>query len=198
MLPHALTLRIPMAVCICFALLAGLPALAQKGKKHSKKEEEKIPVYNYVIDDPMDAFGRQPQPQQAPTRTVTLPEFCMHGGTVADTMYWYEHYDAAHKIINPDTLTDHTLLRYVSLMESYTDREHTYKDASGKLQPLPVSKIIYRYDRLGADKWLSVNYKTNKTFKLQDHVNDIVRRDTIRSTDGSSVIRAYYRVSQLQ
>lgn len=182
------------AGCMLLCMFIGGKAAAQN--KGGKKEQEKVPVYNYVIDDPMDAFGRQPQ-QQNTMRMVPMPEFCMNAGKKADTMYWYEYYNGANQVMIPDTLTDHTRLRYVSLLEGYTDKEHTYKDAKGELQPLPVSKIIYRYDRMGGDKWLSVNYKSNKTIRLQEYVNEIVRTDTVKSTDGNTIIRKYYRVSQI-
>lgn len=154
-------------------------------------------VFNYVIDDPMDVYGRQPAPAVT-DKTVLLPEFCAYTGQKKDTIYRYEFHNAAHQLILIDTLSDYKLLRFVSLLEGYTDHEHTYKDAAGKLQPLPVSRIIKRYDRIGDDSWLHVNYKRNKTTRLTDHVSDIVKSDTVRSTDGSTTVRKYYRVTEAQ
>lgn len=177
--------------CLAVAVLAAENATAQ-----NKKEEENVPVYNYVIDDPMDVFGRQ-QPPAAANKTVLLPEFCAYAGITKDTVRRYEYYNAANELINADTLSDYRLLRFVSMLEGYTDTEHTYRDAAGKMQPLPVSKITYRYDRISNDKWLCVRYKSNKTLRLQEHVNDIVKTDTVHSTDGTTVIRKYYRITEI-
>ena len=184
-----------MTLCL-LAATATMPFGAHaQNKKNKKKPEEKVHVFNYVIDDPMDVYGRQPMPAVT-DKTVLLPEFCAYAGQVRDTIYRYEFHNAAHQLILIDTLSEYKLLRFVSLLEGYTDHEHTYKDAAGKLQPLPVSRIIKRYDRISDDTWLYVNYKTNKTLRLQDYIHDIVRTDTVHSTDGSTTVRKYYRVTE--
>ncbi len=175
---------------------------AQKGKT-KKEPKEKVPVYNYVIDDPMDAFGRQPVPPDVVT-TILVPAFYSPLETRnGDTTQKYECYDAANNIMKPDTIHDYSLIRYVSLIQRYTDPLHTYKDANGKLQPLPTEKIIYRYDKTGKDKWFSVNYATNKSEILQEFPNEITRADTttiINPTTGVALITVYkyYRVSSLK
>jgi hypothetical protein len=178
-----------------------LTAVAQKKKK--KEAEEKIPVYNYVIDDPMDVFGRQAVPAEV-SNTVLVPEFFSarewHSG---DTLLKMLCYNAANELIRMDTITDYRRLRYVSLMQYYTEQGHTYKDAEGKIQPLPVEKIIYRYDKTGNDKWFSVDYASRKSSSLQEFVNEIVKTDTVKATDpvlGNAVTTIYrhYKVSQVK
>lgn len=170
---------------------------AAQSKKGKKEQPEKVHIFNYVIDDPLDVYGRQPAPAIT-DKTVLLPEFCAYAGQLKDTIYRYEFYNAAHELIYADTLKDHKQLRFVSLLEGYTDHQHTYKDAAGKIQPLPVSRIIQRYDRISDDSWLHVNYKLNKTLRMQEYVNEIVKTDTVRSTDGSTTFRRYYRVTEKQ
>ncbi len=166
-------------------------AWAQKGKKGSK---EKVPVFNYVIDDPMDKFGREPVPPDV-VHTVLMPDFYKRGEQVAgDTVLKYECFDAANEPIDPDTMRDHTHLRYVSLIQRYTNAGHTYKDQSGKSLPLPTEKIIYRYDKTGVDKWFSINYANNKPAVLQEFASEIVRSDSSRKIDparGNYIITVY-------
>lgn len=187
------------AMCIIMAITLLCTSVYAQHKKNKKKEttEEKIPVFNVVIDDPMDTYGRQPMPEIT-NKVTLLPEFCTYGGQIKDTIRRYEFYNTAHQLINADTLKNYKELHFVSLLEGYTDHEHTYRDAAGNLQPLPVSKIVSRYDRTADDRWLHVNYKTNKTIQLQEHVTDIVRTDTIHSTDGSMIVRQYYKVTIVQ
>gem|GEM_PF-6248996 len=165
--------------------------MSQGRKKKKEKKEEDIPVFNYVIDDPMDVFGRQ-STSTGNFKTVLLPDICMHAGVFRDTIYRYEYYNAAHELINPDTLTEYRNLKFISLLRAYTDTEHTYKDASGVQQPLPVSRIINRYDRIGNEKWLCVDYLKNKTYSITDNIADIVKRDTVSGNNGSYIIRSYY------
>lgn len=181
------------------ALAVYTPSLAQKGKD-KKKEEEKVPVYNYVIDDPMDVFGRQPVPENV-VKNVLLPEFYTRGEKhINDTVLKYECYDATNQIILPDTLTDYKTLRYLSLIKTYPDPIQKYKDANGTLQPLPIQKIVYRYDKVGSDKWLTVDYANNKQATFQEHTTNIVRTDTasismLPAGNYTITICKYYKVS---
>jgi len=161
-------------------LVVNCAAWAQKKRK---KEEEKVPVYNYVIDDPMDQFGRQPVPAVVKT-TALVPEFYGYGGQrFNDTVIRYECYDAHNNIILPDTLKDYQQLRYVSVLKRYNDPVNKYRDANGAMQPLPVEKIIRRYDKTGIDKWFYVDYTTNKSATLQEFPQEIVHRDTVTVID---------------
>ena len=178
------------AVILLTAVCGCTDTWAQTGKG----KQEKVPVFHYVVDDPMDAFGRQPA--QAPaTRFVSLPDFCRNLPKIGDTTTWFEFYNAAHELLLPDTTQSAYMLRFVSRLEGHTDSMHTYKDAQGKQQPLPVSRIVHRYDRIGNDKWLFVNYKNNKTATLSEYPDDTVAKDTVSSADGSIVVRRYYRTA---
>ncbi len=191
-----LSSRYPVSRLFLLAAVLCLPfsAMSQGRKKKKAKEEEDIPVFNYVIDDPMDVFGRQATAGST-FKTVLLPDICMHAGVFNDTIYRYEYYNAAHELINPDTLTNYRDLKFISLLRGYTDTEHTYKDASGVQQPLPVSRIINRYDRIGSNKWLCVDYLNNKTGSLTEDTGDIIHRDTVAGSNGSSIVRSYYRTA---
>ena len=174
-------------------LLAGTistAVLAQSGKG----KDEKVPVFHYVIDDPMDAFGRQPT-QSPAIRIVSLPDFCRNQPKVGDTVKWFEFYNAAHEIMLPDSATSPRSLHFVSMLEGYTDSLHTYRDAQGKQQLLPVSRITQRYDRIGGNKWLFVNYKSNKTVTISEFQDEAVATDTVSSADGTTVVRRFFRTS---
>lgn len=184
-------IHLRFAVAIVTAVGCSTCTQAQTGK------QEKVPVFHYVIDDPMDAFGRQPV--QAPaTKYVSLPDFCRNQPKKGDTTTWFEFYNAAHELLLPDTTQSAYMLRFVSRLEGHIDSLHTYRDAQGKLQPLPVSRIVHRYDRIGNDKWLFVNYKTNKTTTLTELPDNTVAKDTVSSADGSMVVRRYYRTALLK
>ena len=57
---------------------------------------------------------------------------------------------------------DYDSVRYFSLFKSYTDSTHKYKDDDGVKKFLPVSTIIKRYDRLSKDRWMTIEYPSNK------------------------------------
>ena len=181
-------------------LVLSLPAAAQKGKK-KEKVEERVPVFNYVIDDPMDVFGRQPIPSDT-HKTILLPDFCFAGTkTIADTTLKLEYNNGSHNMLLPDTLSDYQLLRYVSVIKTYTDHTHTYKDATGKLQPLPVQKIIHRYDKTSSNKWLCIDYANSKPYTLTEYSTDIVRTDSTMTTDPvlgniNTIVYKYYRTAR--
>ncbi|MCF8448709.1 MAG: hypothetical protein K9G49_02460 [Taibaiella sp.] len=198
------SLSVRKSLWVLLLLAVSVSATAQKGKtKPKEKPKEKVPVFNYVIDDPMDVFGRQPVPADI-VQEVLLPEFCSRGDKpIKDTVLVYECYNAANSLLNPDTLYDYSLLRYVSVTQSYPDPVQIYKAADGTIKPLPVQKIIYRYDKTGNDKWFSVNYITNKSAQLREYTSDIVRRDSITVQDpikGNYLITVYkyFRVSPMQ
>lgn len=153
-------------------------AVAQH-KKKKKEKEEAVPVYNYVIDDPMDAFGRQPNAPDEVT-TVLLPDFCTVQKRIAgDTVYNFEFYDRASRQLSPDTLRNPGDVYFISLIRNYSDPEHTYRDSDGKQQPTPIHKIVHRYDRTNINKWLTVDYTTNKSASYVTDAKDITRTDTV-------------------
>lgn len=128
------------------------------------------------------------------TYVLYLPEFLSstpkHG---ADTTYSYEYYDARTRKVSLDTVTDFSAIYSVSMFKSYTDRAHTFVDKDGREKPLPVSKIVYRYDRSGANKWMTIDYATNKTGTLNEFKDEIVKTDSSVVNENNRIIK-YYRV----
>jgi hypothetical protein len=120
-----------------------------------------------------------------------------------DTMWKFECYDARDSIINIDTVSDINEVRYFSVFKSFTDSAHTYKDANGQKQLLPVSSIIQRYDRIAKDKWRSIDYSRNKYSELKEFQQNIVKRDTTIIWDPvtgkeQSYYYKYYKVVTLK
>ncbi len=153
-------------------------------------DEEPIPVFNVVIDDPMDKFGR------GITTTVLAPEFYSRNERkVGDTILRYICYNAEHELINLDTTADPYTLQFVSLVQYYTHPAETYNDEKGQKRPLPIEKIIYRYDRIGENGWLTVNYRNNKSSFMKEDIDQIVRTETITTPAGNTVKYEYYKVS---
>lgn len=109
---------------------------------------------------------------------------------VKDTTLRFECYDRQFKVINP--VTDFEQVYYYSLLKYYTDSTNTYKDATGKKQFLPVTKIIKRYDRIGtSDKWMSISYPSNKYIELLSDKNAIISTDTITGNNTISIYHFY-------
>jgi hypothetical protein len=192
-----------MLLCLCCTIAASAQHSKEKEKNKEKneeqKEEEKVPVFNYVVDDPMDVFGRDPGPKVA---DILFPEFYAYYPSYKnDTMFRYYAYDRRDSIIDVDTLKDIDQVRYISLYKSYTDKLNTYKDANGKEQPLPVSKIIRRYDKLGTSKWMIIDYATNKYTELKEDKQTIVRMETVMTTHpvthaNNTRVQKYYKVAR--
>ncbi len=187
-------------ILINILLLINLSHLLAQDKK---KPEEKTPVYNYVVDDPMDhAFNQYNENNRT---FVYIPEFYTYQTTRNnDTTYKCECYDARDSIMNFFALHDFTDVRFVSFFKSYPDNAHPYTDANdGKRKPLPLSSIIRRYDKVGDDKWMSIDYKTNKYTTLKESRTYIVRTDTLTITDPisnkeSTTIYCYYKVETIK
>jgi hypothetical protein len=113
-------------------------------------------------------------------RTYYFPEFYYRDTKRhKDTTWKFECYDSRDSIMSIDTVGNIREVRYFSIFKSFTDSAHTYKDSLGKKQLLPVSSIIQRYDRLGRDKWLSVDYSRNKYTELKEYPSEIVKTDTL-------------------
>ena len=113
-------------------------------------------------------------------RTYYFPEFYYRDTKRhKDTTWKFECYDSRDSIMNMDTVSNIRDVRYFSVFKSFTDSAHTYKDSHGQKQLLPVSSIIQRYDRLGKDKWLSVDYSRNKYTELKEYPDEIVKTDTV-------------------
>ncbi len=112
-----------------------------------------------------------------------------------DTVVRFECYDKQFKVINP--VADFDQVYYFSLLKTYTDSTNSYRDAVGKKQFLPVTKIIKRYDRIGVDKWMNISYPGNKYTELLADKNTIVKTDTISEQTATHIYR-YYKVAPLK
>ncbi len=182
--------KLAIALLLC---LSATQANAQDDKK------EKVPVYNVVIDDPMDAFGRQPEVETV-FSPVAFPDFFSFKTRKSkDTVFRYECYDSDNELVAADTVSDIDDIRYISLIKSYNDPVETYTDTRGVKQPLPMAKIIYRYDRIGSGKWMSVDYSNNKSIYLAEFQTYTSRTDTTLIQNpvtgvSRNVIHKYYKV----
>ena len=79
---------------------------------------------------------------------------------VADSTFEFKCYD---KEFNPiEEVVDYNDVFFYSVFRKYIDSSHTYKDAAGKKQFLPVSVIVKRYDKIGKDKWSVISYPGNQ------------------------------------
>lgn len=186
-----------MRIHILFAtaLLLG-NAITVKGQDDKK---EKVPVFNYTIDDPMDAFGKKPITETV-VYPVAFPEFfSFKPRVVKDTTYTYECYTIYNDPVFLDSLKDIEGVRYISVIKTYADPANIYVDAKGNKKPLPIKTIINRYDKIGSNRWLSVDYISNKQTYLAEFKNYTSRTDTTTSTDPTTgvttnVIHKYYKV----
>ncbi|MCD6013618.1 MAG: hypothetical protein K0Q79_3480 [Flavipsychrobacter sp.] len=176
-----------------------------KKKKETKKakEEEKGPVFNYVVDDPMDAFGPKDGAPPAP-RFFLYPEFYTYWPvTINDTVLKYECYDANHNPLNMDTLQRLNDVHYINFVKTYNDHLQTFIAQDGSPRPKPVSQKLYWYERAGADLWKAFDNRNNYTSLLQEQVSNIVRADTTILIDPISgnkqmTVRKYYKVVEIE
>jgi hypothetical protein len=142
--------------------------------QNDKSNEPKPPVYNYVIDDPMDKF--QPQ-QKAQTYSYLVPEFYFHTARKhKDTTFQFSCYNVHDSLLT--SVIDYDSVFYYSLYKNYTDSTHTYVDSNGERQFIPVSSIVKRYDKVGKEKWMTIEYPGNKYGELRAFRHVITRTDT--------------------
>ena len=166
-----------------------------------KDKKEKIPVFSYSTDDPMEAYNRI---NQSSTVYIYVPEFYSSSpAKIMDTTYSFECYDDRDSVIKPTNIHDAKDVKFISEFKSYTDKDHPYTDADGSKKPLPVSSIIRRYDRVGEDKWMSIDYTTNKYTQLKETNTYIVRTDTVTIKDPGSdkeetLIYCYYKIEKVK
>lgn len=197
--------RIAILTIAVFLVFAGQVNAQDKKKKPEQKsaEEEQVPVFNYVVDDPMDAFGPTAG-QQAGPRSFLYPEFYRYWPlTVEDTVVRYECYDINHNPLNMDTLQRTTDVYYINLVKTYNDHLHTMIAQDGSPRPTPISKKLYLYERSGTNMWKAFDSKNNYTSLLQEQMNTIVRTDTTVLNDPMTgekliTVRKYYKVIEIE
>ena len=101
-----------------------------------------------------------------------------------------------------EDVEDFSKVRYYSLFKEYIDSTHTYKDKNGAKQFLPVSVIVKRYDRLGKNKWMCIEYPGNKYTELKEDITDvtetvIVRIEKVGDMKGGYIkVYNYYRCAE--
>ncbi len=212
--------RISIAGLIILLLACVLNTTAQVKKKKTEekkteqnavpnaeeKAEEPGPVFNYLVDSPIDAFGPKGNDTAAApsTRFFLYPEFYSYWPvTVNDTILKFECYDAYNNPLNMDTLQNLGDVRYISFFKIHNDYLHTFIDQEGKPHPTPVSKKIYRYERSGANLWKAFDNLNNYTSLLQEEVSTIVRTDTTilpHPVTGNKqmTVRKYYKVTEVE
>lgn len=208
-------ISIPGLIILLLACLINTMAQDTKKKAKEKQVEEKPaedtaeapgPVFNYVIDDPMDAFGPKENdtPATPSTRFFLYPEFYSYWPvTVNDTILKFECYDASHNPLNMDTLQNLGDVHYISFFKTHNDYLHTYIDQEGRPRPTPVSKKLYWYERSGANMWKAFDNLNNYTSLLQEDVSTIVRTDTTilpHPVTGNKqmTVRKYYKVTEVE
>jgi len=170
---------------------------------HAQDEKGKVPVFNYVIDDPMDKFGSQ-KDSVSIVRYFLYPRFFTYWPIDNnDTILKYLCFDASHNLVDMDTLLKITDVQHISFIKSYTDYLQTNIDTTdGKPHPLSVSTTLYQYDRTGADTWKGFDFGSNFTSQLREYKDNIVKADTtvvVNPVTGNKqlTIRQYYQVVEI-
>jgi len=138
------------------------------------------------------------------TRFFLFPEFYTYWPVeINDTILKYECADISHNPLNVDTLRTLNDVRFITFIKTYNDYLHTFIDPEGKPRPVPVSKILYRYERTGANIWTAFDNLNNYTTVLQEDPGKIVRSDTTilaNPVTGNKqmTIRRYYKVAEIE
>jgi len=194
-LPGRMFSRMGKTTSFYLLLLVFPVSLTVQAQNANKVSSNKFPATG-VCCQQMNSLRNKPT---TIVEKYLVPEF-YHSNPiqVADTTFSYDCYDRRDSLLNMDTVMDFALVKYLSLIKSYTDREHTYKDKDGIRQPLPVSYISRRYDRLGNSRWMCITYPGNKYAELKEYQNEIVRTDTFSEDVKQNVkvlsIYNYYKV----
>jgi len=126
---------------------------------------------------------------------LSLPSFfknaTMSKGDTTFEVRCYDKQDSVIKILN-----DFGEVRYVCRWMHYLDRLHPYKDFDGTYKPLPVSVITARYEKMGATKWMYINYMTKEYKTYTAHPETIVDSFINPIVDVPSGSVYYYKVSE--
>ncbi len=112
-------------------------------------------------------------PPKLDTIHYYVPDFYSANNKYArDTVFVFKCYDKHDSLIK--YVEDFEQVRYYSLFKEYIDSTHTYKDNKGVRQFLPVSFIVSRYDKVGKDRWMCIQYPGNKYTELKVDRKEIV------------------------
>lgn len=127
--------------------------------------------------------------------TLLLPYFLKYAtNTHGDTTFEMRCYDKQDSIVKK--LEDFSVVRYVCKWMHYTDPLHPYKDFDGMYKPLPVSVITERYEKMGATKWMYINYTTKAYKSYTAHPKTIVDSFILSIVDAPNLQVYYYKVSE--
>lgn len=149
----------------------------------------------------IQAYGQQREGETVSTRTLSLPDFIkIEDYYIKDTLITYACFNKDGDLLDKDTITTPSSIDYVSVIKKYSDPKHTYTDKDGSEKPIPTEKIFMRYDRLGSNKWMFINYASYKPVTLQEFPEMTTKADTIEIVDPvtmeeSRVIYKFYKVA---
>ncbi|NDC42059.1 MAG: hypothetical protein EBZ77_11000 [Chitinophagia bacterium] len=128
---------------------------------------------------------------QATTDSIFVPDFFMDQPlVVGDTTYEMVCYDRRDSILSE--WNNFAEVRFLSVIKTYPDRNHQVKNKQGVLAPLPVQAIVRRYDRLGNNAWMYVNYPTHQYQRLTERRNQIVRTAPFKPGTSTHQLLVFY------
>ena len=132
------------------------------------------------------------------TTFYNVPEFYNPRVVISrDTQYRFECYNRQFTLLND--VSDFDSVYYLTLYKNYTDSTHTYKDSDGSRKYLPVSLIYKRYDRQGRNKWVCIEYPSNKYTSLLADKQTIVKEEFIgQCFIGRICYFRYYKVTPVR
>lgn len=176
---------------------------AQGKRKRKSRTENPTFITTDTIPSPQVPKEKEKE-TELENRYFTFPQFYSYWPVnVNDTVLKYECFDGSQNPINVDTLQNINDIKYISLVKTYTDYVNTYVDSQGKASPVPISKMLYKYDRTGADSWRSFDYTSNYIAELKEYKDDLMKSDTTMLVDPITgtkqlTVRRFYRVVEIE
>ncbi len=135
----------------------------------------------------------------AQARVAVVPAFFNPNITkLGDTDVVFECFDKARKKIANDSVGEFGSIWYVSKLKNYIDYTKKFKDTDGIEKPLPVSVIVYRYDRLNKISWMAVDYATNKMSTLTEERSNTTKVEKMKAKDGSEIEFRFFNCTTSQ
>lgn len=160
--PHSRVTPMLLGIFVCIAITSALELRAEN-RSHAGKGQQ-----------------QQSQQPQVLRRTVSLPDFInVAGYYIKDTLITYECFDREDNLMRKDTITDPASIYYVSAIKKFSDPAHTYRDKDGTYKPTPTEQIFLRYDRMGTEKWLFIDYAKRKPAVMKEYRQQITSTETM-------------------
>src|SRR4051812_43397224 len=117
-------MRKAIIVLVCILMCAGAKDV------RAQEEKSKVPVFNYVIDDPMDKFGNQ-KDSAIFIRYFLYPQFYTFWPiTYNDTVLKYLCFDQDQNLVDMDTVHNILKVQHISFIKTYTDYLQTKIDTT--------------------------------------------------------------------